>query len=141
MSNNREKTESMALETKRYVCAVFFCEEKIYLVKSEDSSDLNKWQFPSVEIKPGEIVISSLLNYIKNQCGLDVNSNNINYICNIKHKYEENYLDMDAFLINIIPEERNNSCLLKDNWVNVKDIFSIPLASADVTLAQVILEY
>ncbi len=129
------------LETKRTVCAIVKFGNKICLVKNDLSNDEELWTFPSIEIKQSEIVIQVLTNYIKKTYNINVKSNDVNYFCNIKHKCESFYMDIDSFIIDLDIKKVDDSLFDEKNWFEIDELFNIPLASEAITLAQVLLEY
>lgn len=128
------------LETKRTVCAIVKFGNKICLVKDDLENEEELWHFPAIELKSNEIVIQALTNYIKKEYNVNVNSNNVNYFCNIKHKCESFYIDMDSFIFDLDTEKVDKSLFSEPNWFEIDKLFNIPLTAEAITLAQVLLE-
>ncbi len=133
--NNLENTQTL-----KSVCAIIKCEEKVYLENVTITNGDNIWSFPSIAVKQSEIAISALVNYIANVFSLDAKNIEINYFCNIKHKGESVFLDIDAFIVEVNLENIKNNVISKNKWFKIDDLFNIPLTPEAVTLAQVLME-
>ncbi|MDC7236720.1 MAG: hypothetical protein PQJ45_02970 [Sphaerochaetaceae bacterium] len=133
-------SNNLDLQIVKTVCAIVKYNNKVCLVK-KDSSDTNSlWNFPQVVVNPSEIVISALINYINKTFCLDIDTIDVNYLCNIKHKCETFFLDIDSFVVDLKPTSITEDLIDNQNWFEIEELFNIPLTAEAVTLAQVLME-
>lgn len=128
------------LETVKSVCVIVKCKNKVFLEKKDLESKEHLWKFPTVVVNPSEIVICALVNYLSKNFEIDVDSVDINYFCNIKHKCRTYYLDLDSFIVELNLEAIKEDILIKKNWFEIENLFNVPLTAEAVTLAQVLME-
>ena len=137
INNSNSKANS---KTVKSVCAIVKYNNKVCLEPNDSKDNEHLWKFPTVVVDPSEIVISALVKYINENFKIDIDTVDVNYFCNIKHKCETYFLDIDSFIVDINSLTIKDNILNTKNWFEIENLFNVPLTAEAVTLAQVLME-
>lgn len=126
-------------KTLQVACALLVDKGKVLLAQRDESRfNAGLWEFPGGKLENGETAQQAITREIEEE--LNLSEIEYHYYCTVFHEYPTFYLKMDAFIANVDPKE----VILKEHtaarWMLFKDVWRLPLAPADVSVAQVILE-
>ena len=126
-------------KTLQVACALLVDKGKVLLAQRDESRfNAGLWEFPGGKLEDGETGKQAIKRELEEE--LNLTDLEYHYYCTVFHEYPTFNLEMDAFIANVDPKD----VLLKEHtaarWMLFKDVWGLPLAPADVTVAQVILE-
>jgi len=126
-------------KTLQVACALLVDKGKVLLAQRDESRfNAGLWEFPGGKLEDGETGKQAIKRELEEE--LNLTDLEYHYYCTVFHEYPTFNLEMDAFIADVDPKD----VLLKEHtaarWMLFKDVWGLPLAPADVTVAQVILE-
>ena len=125
---------------KKKCCIVIVDEDRILLKKNKKSDSFYLYEFPKQEISIEEREVSRVFSKMKEKYGIKAKTKD-RFICNIQHSYEYFDLMMYVFELHASKDEIDFSDELKNaEWFSISQLWKVPLAPSDVTLAQLLLE-
>ncbi|MBK5200213.1 MAG: hypothetical protein JJE21_01625 [Spirochaetaceae bacterium] len=123
---------------KNKICAIIKNKGKILMVYDSSSTEFNQFQFPKIEIKENEKEEFSFFSKMKEKYGVKGKTKD-QIICIISHSYEEYELILHLIQIDLCDCTINVNTL-DAKWLSINQIWKVPLAPTDVTVAQIIFE-
>ncbi|MCH3916578.1 MAG: (deoxy)nucleoside triphosphate pyrophosphohydrolase [Spirochaetia bacterium] len=125
--------------TLEVACALLVHDGKVLLAQ-RDSGRYNAglWEFPGGKLESGENAVDALKRELEEELALSAVVPD--YFCRIFHEYPTFFLNMDAFVVKVHPEQIILKEHVASRWVRFADVWKVPLAPADVTVAQALLE-
>lgn len=120
------------------ICAIIRYDGQILIVHDSSSERFNCFQFPKIEIKENELKEFLLFSKMKEKYGVKGKTKD-QIICTISHSYEEYELKLHLIQIDLVDSDINVNPL-DAKWLSINQIWTVPLAPADVTVAQIIFE-
>jgi adenine-specific DNA glycosylase len=138
--NSAEQKFKKKQDIRKKCCVVIVDGEKILLTKYSKLDNNYLFEFPKQDISNEEHEVSTVFLKMKEKYGIKAKTKD-RFICNIQHSYENFDLMMYVFELQTSKEEINFSDELKNaEWFSINQIWDVPLAPPDVTLAQFLLE-
>jgi hypothetical protein len=129
------------LQIRKEMCAVVVDGDEILLVKDKKLVACNLFEFPKREILLKDNEVYHIFKEMKGKYGIKGKTKD-EFICNIQHSYRDFDLMMYVFVIYASKDEIKFSDELSDiEWFNINQIWKVPLAPVDVTVAQILLEF
>jgi len=129
------------LQIRKQMCAIVVDGEEIMLVKDKKQAVNNLFEFPKREILLKDNEVYHIFKEMKGKYGIKGKTKD-EFICNIQHSYRDFDLMMYVFVIYASKDEIKFSDELSDiEWFNINQIWKVPLAPVDVTVAQILLEF
>jgi adenine-specific DNA glycosylase len=126
------------MEIINKMCGIIKRNEQILIINSDSSTEYRLFQFPKIEIKANETDKSFFFNKMKEKYGVKGQTKD-EIICTITHSYKD--FDLILHLIQIdLCESDIEIEDLDAKWLSINQIWKLPLANPDVTVAQIILE-
>ena len=125
---------------KKKCCIVIVDGDKILLSKKSKFELNSLYEFTKRDILAEDYEVSKVFSKMKEKYGIKGKTKD-RFICNMQHSYKNFDLMMYVFEVHALKSEINFSDELKNaEWFSINQIWSVPLAPPDVTLAQLLLE-
>lgn len=141
IDENREVKKYIKTDgPKRKCCVIIVNEDKILLKKMLKNGSDCVYEFPKRDFLSEDDEVSKVFSKMKEKYGIKAKTKD-RFICNIQHSYKNFDLKMYVFEIQAPINELDFSEELKNTeWFSIDQIWNVPLAPPDVTLAQLLLE-
>ena len=138
--NSEVKKSIKKSNIKKKCCVVIVDGDKILLSKKSKFELNSLYEFPKRDILAEDYEVSKVFSKMKEKYGIKGKTKD-RFICNIQHSYKDFDLMMYVFEMHASQNEIFFSDELKNaEWFSIDQIWDVPLAPPDVTLAQLLLE-